>query len=81
MNAQSAGVTSRNRKQAYDMKQHTVGCARQFRFANKSSCTRQKILIFLKITFDAPVPKIPLLPQNVSFYVLHKLKAKATPWI
>ena len=32
----------------------------------------------VKIMFFAPVPKIPLLPQNVSFYVLHKLKAKAT---
>ena len=29
MNAQSAGVTPRNRKQAYNMKQHTVGCAHQ----------------------------------------------------
>ena len=29
MNAQSAGVTPRNRKQAYTMKQQTAGCARQ----------------------------------------------------
>ena len=28
-NAQSAGVAPRNRKQAYNMKQQTVGCARQ----------------------------------------------------